>query len=298
MAQLTIVIPTLRRRESLSRVLDRLERQAGDFQVVVVADAEEPDSSSIDARDRGYPMRVFRAERAGASAARNLGWHAASTPLVLFIGDDMLPAPDLVAAHLEWHAREPAPEVAVLGHVRWARSLRVTPFMRWIEHGMQFDYPSIEGVDAGWGRFYTANVSLKRDLLEAAGGFDEDFPIMYEDLDLARRLHDRGLRLLYNRRAVVEHDHPATIADWRDRMKVVAAAERRFTEKHPDVEPYFLPRFAHLATLPRARGRGAKLVRWVPRSVPLLGRKVWESADIYYGQQLAPAFLDAWRENG
>src|SRR3954447_20402521 len=252
MARLAIVIPTLQRHAKLSHVLDRLTGQAGDFEAIVVTDATEPDPGGIDARDRGYPLRVLRAERAGASAARNVGWRATAAPLVLFIGDDMLPAPDLVAEHLAWHAREPAPEVAVLGHVRWARGLRVTSFMRWIEHGMQFDYPSIDGVAAGWGRFYTANASVKRELLEAAGGFDEDLPIMYEDLDLARRLHSRGLRLLYNRHAVVEHDHPATVEGWRERMKIVAAAERRFTEKHPDVDPYFLHRFEHLATLPRA----------------------------------------------
>lgn len=295
MTAISIVIPTLRRHETLARVLDKLVQQEAPFEAIVVADAAEPDPKGIGASDRGYPMRVLQAERPGASAARNAGWRAAETPLVLFTGDDMLPTPRLVKEHLAWHARHPEREVAVLGHVRWARDLDVTPFMRWVEHGMQFDYPSIEGVDAGWGRFYTANVSLKRELLEEVDGFDEEFPIMYEDLDLARRLHDRGLRVLYNRRAVVEHDHPATVEGWRERMRVVAAAERRFTEKHPDVEPYFLPRFEHLATLPPARGRGAKLARWIPRGAPLIGRPVWESADIYYGQQLAPAFLEAWR---
>ena len=47
---------------------------------------------------------------------------------------------------------------AVLGHVRWAREVRVTPFMHWLDHGVQFDYPAIDGTEAGWGRFYGANV--------------------------------------------------------------------------------------------------------------------------------------------
>jgi GT2 family glycosyltransferase len=297
MPALSVVIPTIGR-STLTNVLDRLERQRGAksrFEVVVVAD---PEARDVRTGSRPYAVRVLHAGRRGASAARNTGWRDARGRLVLFLGDDMLPSRDLIAEHLAWHERHPEDEVAVLGRVRWARSLRVTSFMRWLEHGMQFDYPSIEGVDAGWGRFYTANVSLKRSLLELGGGFDEDFPIMYEDLDLARRLHDRGLRLLYNRGAAVEHDHAATIEGWRERMKVVAAAERRFTEKHPDVEPYFLPRFEHLATLPPAHGRGAKLARWIPRDAPLIGRPVWQSADVYYGQQLAPAFLDAWRASG
>jgi len=42
--------------------------------------------------------------------------------------------------------------------------------MRWLEQGIQFDYHRIEGIEAGWGRFFTANVSLKRALLDRAGG--------------------------------------------------------------------------------------------------------------------------------
>jgi GT2 family glycosyltransferase len=292
--RVSIVIPTLGRHDVLGRVLDRLEPQGGDFEVVIAADAAEPQRP--EPGERPYPVTVVQGERPGASAARNAGWRAARADLVLFIGDDTLPDPRLLIEHLAWHDRDPDPEVAVLGHVRWARGLRVTSFMRWVEHGMQFDYPSIEGVDAGWGRLYTANVSIKRSLLERVGGFDEDFPIQYEDLDLAKRLHDVGLRLLYNRRAVVEHDHPATLDGWRARMRDTAAGERRFAAKHPDFEPYFLPRFEHAASLAPARGRGARLARWIPRRVPIVGRLVWESADVYYTQQLAPAFLEAWRE--
>ena len=80
----------------------------------------------------------------------------------------------------------------MLGHVRWAREVRVTPFMHWLEHGVQFDYPAIDGIEAGWGRFYGANVSAKRELVERVGGFDEvRLPYGYEDLDFgyrARRL--------------------------------------------------------------------------------------------------------------
>jgi GT2 family glycosyltransferase len=295
MPELSVVIPTVGR-PTLSRVLDRLERQSAAperFEVVVAADAaagEVPAPGS-----RPYAARLVRAGRPGASAARNAGWREAAGPLVLFIGDDMLPSRRLVAEHLAWHDRHPEPEVAVLGHVRWARGLRVTSFMRWLEHGVQFDYPAIDGIEAGWGRFYTANVSLARSMLERAGGFDEELPIMYEDLDLAKRLAAEGLRVLYDRRAVVEHDHPATLDGWRERMTVVAPAERRFTAKHPDVEPYFLPRFEHAASLPPARGRGARLVRWVPRRTPLIGRVVWKSADVFYSQQLAGPFIAAWR---
>src|SRR5581483_5039527 len=107
----------------------------------------------------------------------------------------------------------PEPEYGMLGYVRWARELKVTPFMRWLEHGTQFDYHSIRG-EAGWGSFYTANVSLKRQMLERVDGFDEErFPFLYEDTDRGYRLYEHGFHLLLRRRAGAEHLHATTLED-------------------------------------------------------------------------------------
>jgi GT2 family glycosyltransferase len=297
--RISIVIATLGRPALLARTLDRLERQASarhEFEVVVASDAAEEDVDAVarTAAARPYPVRHVVAETPGVSAARNRGWRAADAPLILFIGDDMLPGRTLVSEHLRTHERNPAEEFAVLGHVRWARDLRVTAFMRWLERGIQFDYPSISGAEAGWWHFYAANGSLKRSRLELTGGFDESFRFGYEELDLAIRMREIGLRVLYNRRAMVEHLHPTTIDSWRERMRTVATAERQFVNKHPHVDPYFMRMFEAAAAQPRAHGRGARLAALVPRRWPLVGERVWQSADAYFAQQLAPAFLTAW----
>ena len=54
--------------------------------------------------------------------------------------------------------------------------------------------------------------------------------------------------------------------------------------------------FSYAASLPAARGRAARLTPYVPRWVPVLGPKVWGGADLYWKQQLAPHFLEAWEE--
>lgn len=298
---LSVVIATLRRPAVLRRTLSRLEQQTvhpATFEVLVVSDAAEPDLEAVKSAigTRTYEVRHLVGSTPGVSATRNTGWRAAAAPLVLFIGDDMLPTPGLVAEHQKAHASDPDPDAAVLGFVRWAPELRITPFMRWLEHGIQFDYPSIRG-EAAWWHLYTANASLKRSRLEEVGGFDEDFRFGYEELDLAKRLDEVGLRVIYRPAAVVEHLHAATIEDWRQRMRVVAAAERQFVKKHPGTEPYFLQMFEAALDRPPARGRAARLVGRVPRGFPLLGGRVWGSADAYFTQQLAPAFLEAWRSD-
>lgn len=302
MTDLSVVIPTLRRYETLPRCLAALERQTvggSAFEVVIVEDAGENDSAAVeaalDAGRRPYEVRRLRSERAGASSARNVGWRAARGPVVLFTGDDILAPPDFLEQHLSWHRRHPEEEVAVLGHIRWARALRVTPFMRWLDQGPQFQYGALSGSEATWTHFYTANVSVKRALLERAGGFDEErFPFLYEDLDLGRRLADHGLRLLYNRAAAGEHLHEPTVEDWRRRMAMVARMERRWVALHPELSAWFHDRFLIAAAQRRVPSGLAAVAGRIPRGLPGLGTLGWRVINQYFEQQLAPAFLEAW----
>lgn len=232
----------------------------------------------------------------GASAARNRGWREARGPVVLFLGDDILAGPTLLAEHVSWHRGDPDELVGVLGHVRWARELEVTPFMRWLDRGLQFDYGAIEGRGADPGHLYTANVSLKRTLLERSGGFDEGLPYLFEDIELGRRLSELGFRLLYNRRAEAEHLHEATPDSWKARMRTAGRAEHQFLRRHPDAEPLLYEQMSRAAADPPARGRAARLAGLIPPWVPVLGPIVWKSAEQRWLQQLAPDFLEAWAE--
>jgi GT2 family glycosyltransferase len=299
-AEITVIISTLGNYDGLSRVLDRLGGQtleASRFEVFVVSDAAEPDPSAVDRAvgARPFPVRRLQGGIPGLSANRNAGWRTAQTPLVLFTDNDTLGEPRLLAEHVAWHGRNPDEEVGVVGHVRWAREIKVTPFMHWLDHGMQFDYPNIRETDAGWGRFYGANVSVKRSFVARVGGFDEErLPYLYEDLDFGYRASKHGLRLLYNRNAVVEHLREMDLPFWRSKMGRLAAAERAFVEKHPEIPPYFKHLFEDAARRPAARGLGRRLIKRVPRRTPYLGPRVWTSADLFYRQALAPAFLEAW----
>lgn len=295
-----MVIPTLRRYGQLARVLDALERQEVppvSFEVIVASDAQEEDGARVATAigRRPYVTRQLQASVAGASGARNRGWRAAEADLILFLDDDIQPRPRLLAEHLAWHRRHPEPEVGVLGHVSWSPELRLTPFMRWLDQGLQFGFGGIEGSEASLSQLYTANVSLKRVMLEEVGGFDEHaFPFGYEDMDLGKRLEPLGFRLLYNRAAHADHLHAVTLREWRGTVARIAVAERDFVRRYPDVEPYYFKVLSRPSRTSLPWRLGVPLARVVPPQFPWLGKRVWAAARDSYRRALARSFFAAW----
>jgi GT2 family glycosyltransferase len=300
--KITVIISTLGNYPTLQRVLDGYSHQKApraSFDVLVVTDAADPQPDAVERAIgvRPFPVRRITGPVPGLSANRNAGMRAADAPLILLTDNDTIPVPRLISEHLRWHARYPEEECGVLGRVRWARELEVTTFMRWLDTGIQFDFANIKGVEAGWGRFVGANVSLKRSFASRVGDFDQEhFPYGYEDTDWAYRAGKLGFRLFYNRRAVVDHVRPMTLEFWKKRARRVAVAEHTFLRVHPEMAPWFHGLFSEAAAKPAVRGRGVGLAPFVPRRVPWLGARVWQSIDTFYKQTLAPNFLSAWDE--
>jgi glycosyltransferase involved in cell wall biosynthesis len=76
-------------------------------------------------------LTTLRQENARAARARNHGLRHASGDIVIFIGDDMLVAPDLVEQHMRKHIAVGEP-CAVLGYASWDVRMRQTPFLRFV----------------------------------------------------------------------------------------------------------------------------------------------------------------------
>jgi GT2 family glycosyltransferase len=290
---LSVVIPTLGRWDTLRLTLAALEAQTErGFETIVVAgedDGPVPDLPGV---------RVAFRERPGVSAARNRGVSESERPLVLFLGDDTIAAPDLVARHLARHRDAPDDEVAVLGRIVWHRSLARRRLHRWLEwSGALFDYRLLDaqgGDDAGWARFYSSNVSIKRALFLAAGGFDPEFVFDYEDIDFGWRASRHGMRLAYEPAAVVEHLHHYDWAAVERRYENRAAAEQLMAAKHDWFEPWFHRRLEAAAREPRASRLWTLAVDLVPQRPARLRRAVERRANRHYLQRLAPGFLAAW----
>ena len=176
---------------------------------------------------------TFRCRTAARRPSRNYGIREAKGKLILFGDDDILPGPNLVAEHLAWHTKYPQACVGILGLVEWSPEVEPTPFMDWLAEEGFFEYGRLKaGEEAGFGCFYSCNLSLKTDFLRENGLFDEDFKAYgFEDTELGYRLEKKGLRLLYNPRAIGYHYKFVSFRDACRRAKVVAAARRLFEKK-------------------------------------------------------------------
>jgi GT2 family glycosyltransferase len=291
-ADLAVVIPTRERWDILARTLDSLAQQSvSGFETIVVVDGTDQEPPPLDA------SRLMLNERAGPAAARNLGAKATERSLIMFLGDDTIPAANLVERHLAAHCRHPEREAAVVGFVDWHPEVASNRINRWLEwSGTQSWYGSLarEGEqEVSFWYFYTSNVSLKRELLLAVNGFDEDFLYAaFEDLECGLRLSRRGLRMYYEPAAICHHLHDYDWPGLKRRFATMAISERLMVHKHPELEAGCLTRMK-AAEVGRALPLEG-LVDVVPRRWKRLDRFVRRHANRRYHRRLAPTYLDAW----
>lgn len=270
-AALAVVIPTHNRRAILERTLDALAVQSHpDFRVVVVDDGSTDGTwewlEARAARASRPPLAVAKQENRGQGQARNRALHDVAEELVLFLGDDIIAHPDLVAEHLAAH-RSAAGPMAVVGFTDWRRSeMRVTPALEMVNReGHQFGFAHMQPEqEVPFTCFYTSNVSLPRALL-GDEPFDAGFATYgWEDIELGYRLSLAGLKLVYHPAAAAEHLHPMTLGDLFARQRLVGKGLRSLWRLHPELRASPL---LSAAAPPRWFGAGRMLV---PPLVPLL----------------------------
>lgn len=214
----SVLIPTFGRAEALAVALHAWEQQKpGDvsFEVVVIDDGSPDDTRDLLAslRPQRFRLRRLAQENAGPAAARNRGLRTAQGEIILFTGDDIEPAPDLLEQHLRGHCEAADPDIAILGLTRWPESDSVTATMRHVDGvgAQQFSYHWLEnGSEYDFRHFYTSNISVHRTLLDREPtGFSEAFPsAAFEDAEFAHRLTEWGLKIRYRASALAFHHHP------------------------------------------------------------------------------------------
>jgi GT2 family glycosyltransferase len=214
----SVVVPTFERRASLDRLLQGLAKQRYPlerFEVIVVDDGSKDGTLRwLSALTTNFDLRVLTQSHAGPAAARNRGVAAARGEIILFLDDDVVPAPDLVATHVATHQASPA--TVAIGPMLPPGDWKRPPWIQWEEQKLLHQYAAMSsGLYAcTYRQLFTANASLARERFTTAGGFDVRFD-RAEDVELGYRLHTLGMGFVFEPRARVWHYPGRSFASWR-----------------------------------------------------------------------------------
>ncbi|NEU07129.1 glycosyltransferase [Flavihumibacter sp. R14] len=233
---ISVVIPTYRRPELLSKCLKALRAQTIDkelFEVIVVHDGQ--DIVSEKKIKKSFPeVRYYSLkENKGPAAARNYGWLNAKGILIAFTDDDCVPDKNwLNDIRISYHNEA---EVAFAGKVR-------VPLP---EFPTDFELNTARLAEAA---FITANCICTKAALLRVGGFDERFKMAWrEDSDLEFKLLSENIPIKKLETALVIH--PVRKVPWgisiKEQKKGMfnALLYKKFPflyrEKIGDTPPYF-----------------------------------------------------------
>jgi GT2 family glycosyltransferase len=196
-----VVVATRGRSTLLHRLLEALEKQdlpSERFEVIVVHDPSTDGTAEELARLSQVSTLRLRALHSavpeGPAAKRNIGWRAATAPVVAFIDDDCVPEAHWLSAGLAALDGQPRIVVGRTTPPPEQRHLVGEPFARVL--------------DVTSPRFFqTCNIFYRRRDLAAVGGFDERFRQPNgEDTQLGLRVVETGATPLFEPNALVYHD--------------------------------------------------------------------------------------------
>ncbi|MDD4735450.1 MAG: glycosyltransferase [Kiritimatiellae bacterium] len=244
---LSVIMPTKNRLDVLPDTLRALARQnisPDQWELLIVNDYGDFKALQevCTAQASGLPLQLIdNSGESGRSPARNLGIERACGRLLLFMGDDIIPEDDaFLQHHLDAHQRHPEHTSAFLGYTGWDETMPSSVFMDMLvgEGGHQFNYSDCRpGEEISYHKFYTSNVSLSRAfLLEQEQLFDPMFPYGFEDIELAYRLHLRGMIFRYLPEARAGHRHPQSPERYLERQRHIGEDLFLFALKQPSTD--------------------------------------------------------------
>jgi GT2 family glycosyltransferase/peptidoglycan/xylan/chitin deacetylase (PgdA/CDA1 family) len=260
--RMSVIVPTYERRDLVLEAVKALARQEFDhpFEVVVIVDgSRDGTAEALKRTSWSIPVRVVEQTNQGLARARNRGAAEAAGEILLFLDDDMIADPHLLAEH-ERSQRDGVD--VVLGHVplhpdsppgfvsggvaNWAeeRSRRLA------RPGAALTLHDLVG----------GQLSVSRATFDSVGGFDVQFTrdgsFGNEDLDFGYRLRRSGFRCAFNPAAISWQRYVVAPAQLLRRLRDVGRADVAFARKHPDQGGELL----------RLNG-GGRVSRWMLRPV-------------------------------
>lgn len=227
--RVSVVVCTYNGSRTLRQCLAELEQlDYPDYEVIVVNDGSTDNCAEI---ANEFRCKLITTENRGLSAARNTGWQAATGEIVAYIDDDAYPDAHwlrYLAMTFEStsHAAVGGPNVGPAGDGFIAECVINAPGGP--VHVM-LDDKHAEHIPG-------CNMAFRREALAAIDGFDPQFRVAGDDVDVCWRIQERGWTIGFSPSALVWHHRRNSVKTyWKQQLgygKAEALLERKWPEKY------------------------------------------------------------------
>lgn len=200
---ISILIPARNEARSIGHTVGavRARQPAGVPIEIIVVDDDSTDTTALVAAGAGAKVVSAPGSGGNPGAARNRGAAAATGELLVFLDADCVPRSGWLEAHVAAHAA---------GNRIVGGALGLPPGLPWSARCDYYasSYHVHPGLRAGRVQNHTpANLSVRREVLEASGGFTEEFPVAdgHEELAWQGQAARRGVPLYFEPAALADH---------------------------------------------------------------------------------------------
>ncbi|MGA9856303.1 MAG: glycosyltransferase [Solirubrobacteraceae bacterium] len=234
----SVVIPTYNDKDVLPATLAPLLADEATGEVVIVVDGSTDGSYELlqSMAEQDDRLRPFFIENRGRTGAGQYALEHVSHDIVLMLDADVVGAPGLVSGHARVHAEGERPRL-VMGYMPTPVPPPGPGSFVYERYAEQYELAC-----AAWERdprnvftrHWAGNVSLPRQILIDAGGYDAGAPIKYmDDLEMGLRLARTELEPVFDRRLLAEHRLERTVAGYVSTSRKYGQAIVMIDQLHP-----------------------------------------------------------------
>ena len=194
--RISVVVCSYNGESTIGRCLEELDRlDYPDYEVIVVDDGSTDRTAAIAAE---FDVRLIRTENRGLSAARNTGIEAATGEIVAFTDDDAWPDRDWL--RFLAHAFRSTDHAGIGGPNLPPRDAGIIESA--VAHAPGGPTHVLLSDDIAE-HVPGCNMAFRCEALKAVGGFDQQFRVAGDDVDICWRLQERGWTIGFCPAAVV-----------------------------------------------------------------------------------------------
>ena len=226
--EISIVVPARNAAGTIGGCVQSLLEQSVPrerYEVIVVDDGSTDETRQL--VERSGATLIPQAQE-GPAAARNKGVSVSKGDIVLFTDADCVPEANWVAEMVRSFEDG---EIAGVKGVYRTRQGGIIPRFVQCEYEERYEQMAkqrwIDFID-------TYSAGYRREIFLAEGGFDTRYPsASVEDQEFSFRLAERGHKMVFNPRAVVYHQHPATLTAYFTRKFNIGYWKVMVLRRHP-----------------------------------------------------------------